>query len=282
MIIWLASYPKSGNTWLRSLLASYYFSKKGDFDFNLLNKIDQFPSVNFFKNDKDFYLRPEDTSTKWIEKQKSINADKKLKFFKTHNAICKINGNRFTDEKNTLGAIYIIRDPRNIVSSLAHHYQIEKEEALKFMDDEKRALIEKKENRFLGFVTLFSWKFHVDSWNNCRLFPVLTIRYEDLESATYVTLKKVIEFITNISKSKISFNRQKAKNVIDSCDFDKLKNLEKKNGFKEAMIKKDKSGRVQFFNLGRENNYKKILNSNLTKKINTNYREHLKRFNYEI
>ncbi|WP_075505960.1 sulfotransferase domain-containing protein [Candidatus Pelagibacter communis] len=282
MIIWLASYPKSGNTWLRSLLASYYFSKRGEFDFTLLNNIDQFPSVNFFKNDKDFYLRPEDTSAKWIEKQKLINSDNKLKFFKTHNALCKINGNGFTDEKNTLGAIYIIRDPRNIVSSLAHHYEIKKEEALRFMDDEKKALIEKKENRFLGFVTLFSWKFHVDSWNNCSLFPVLTIKYEDLESSTYAILKKVIEFITKISKSKTSFNRQKAKIAVESCNFEKLKNLEKKNGFNEAMIKKDKSGRVKFFNLGGENNYKKILNPNLTKQINTNYREYLEKFNYEI
>ena len=59
MIIWLASYPKSGNTWLRSLLASYYYSKSGNFDFNLLNNIDQFPSVNYFKNDQDLYLKPD-------------------------------------------------------------------------------------------------------------------------------------------------------------------------------------------------------------------------------
>jgi len=50
MIIWLASYPKSGNTWLRSLLASYYFSKDGDFNFSLLKNIDQFPSYNHFKD----------------------------------------------------------------------------------------------------------------------------------------------------------------------------------------------------------------------------------------
>jgi hypothetical protein len=49
MIIWLASYPKSGNTWLRSLLASYYFSEDGDFNFSLLKNIDQFPSYDHFK-----------------------------------------------------------------------------------------------------------------------------------------------------------------------------------------------------------------------------------------
>ena len=55
MIIWLASYPKSGNTWLRSLLASYYFSKDGSFDFHLLDNIDQFPSAQFFRDKKDTF-----------------------------------------------------------------------------------------------------------------------------------------------------------------------------------------------------------------------------------
>ena len=50
MIIWLASYPKSGNTWLRALLSSYIYSEDGKFDFDLLSKIDSFPSDRYFKN----------------------------------------------------------------------------------------------------------------------------------------------------------------------------------------------------------------------------------------
>ena len=56
MIIWLASYPKSGNTWLRSMLASYFYSQNGVFNFDLLNYIDQFPSFDYFKNYKDKFL----------------------------------------------------------------------------------------------------------------------------------------------------------------------------------------------------------------------------------
>ena len=133
MIIWLASYPKSGNTWVRALLTSYYFSKKGDFNFELLKKIDQFPSVNHYKNDKDLYLKPESNAEKWLSKQKEINKDNKIRFFKTHNANCIINGNKFTDNQNTLGAIYIVRDPRNVITSLKHHYQISNDDALLFM-----------------------------------------------------------------------------------------------------------------------------------------------------
>ena len=49
MIIWLASYPKSGNTFLRSLLSAYFFTKDGNFQLDLLDKITQFPNINIFK-----------------------------------------------------------------------------------------------------------------------------------------------------------------------------------------------------------------------------------------
>ena len=79
MIIWLASYPKSGNTWLRSLLASYYFSKDGGFNFNLLKNIDQFPSYNHFKNYNKIFKNPTDTTEFWLEEQEKINSLKKIR-----------------------------------------------------------------------------------------------------------------------------------------------------------------------------------------------------------
>ena len=158
MIIWLSSYPKSGNTWLRSLLASYYFSKEGDFNFNLLKYIDQFPSYNYFKNYDKTFLNPTDTAEFWIEEQKKINSNNKIKFFKTHNALCKINNYSFTDSKNTLAAIYIIRDPRNVITSLANHYEINADQAFEFMTTDQKGITQKKKivmsdllHYFLGF-----------------------------------------------------------------------------------------------------------------------------------
>ena len=72
MIFWIASYPKSGNTWLRALLSSYYYSNKGFFDQNLLKQIGQFPEKNYFNN---FNYNPKivaDTSKFWIKVKKKL------------------------------------------------------------------------------------------------------------------------------------------------------------------------------------------------------------------
>ena len=281
MIIWLASYPKSGNTWLRSLLASYYFSKDGSFDFKLLDNIDQFPSTQFFRDKKDTFSAPEDTSNLWLSEQEKINQDNKIRFLKTHNALCKINSNSFTNEKNTLAGIYIIRDPRNIVTSLANHYQVDVNKAFDFMKDEKKALIEKVNERYLGFVPILSWALHQESWIKCTKFPILTIRYEDLQLETFQTFIKVIKFINKLSNLENLINETKAKKSIISCEFEKLKKLENKNGFSEAMVDKKTKKKISFFNLGSKNDYKRLLQTNLIDEMSSLYNQQIKKFNYE-
>lgn len=281
MIIWLSSYPKSGNTWLRSLLASYYFSKEGDFNFNLLKYIDQFPSYDYFKNYDKTFINPTDTAEFWIEEQKKINSNNKVKFFKTHNALCKINNYSFTDSNNTLAAIYIIRDPRNVITSLANHYEIDADQAFEFMTTEQKAITQKKENSYVGFVALFSWIFHQESWTNNKLFPTLVIRYEDLQNETFLTLKKVIDFIEKQINSKNSFNRDKAKKSVQSCDFERLKKLEINEGFNESPISKKDNSRINFFKLGKDNNYKKLLNKDLITKMDLKFKDEIKKYNYE-
>ena len=281
MIIWLSSYPKSGNTWLRSLLASYYFSKEGDFNFNLLKYIDQFPSYDYFKNYDKNFINPTDTAEFWIEEQKKINSNNKVKFFKTHNALCKINNYSFTDSNNTLAAIYIIRDPRNVITSLANHYEIDADQAFEFMTTEQKAITQKKENSYVGFVALFSWIFHQESWTNNKLFPTLVIRYEDLQNETFLTLKKVINFVDNFNTSNSSFNKDKAKKSIQSCDFERLKKLETIEGFIESPISKKDNSKINFFKLGKDNDYKKLLNEDLINKMNLKFKDEIKRYNYE-
>ena len=280
MIIWLASYPKSGNTWLRSLIATYFYSKDGLFSFDLLKNIDQFPQQNYFKDFEDNFEKPESTSDYWLKAQNKINQDKKIKFFKTHNAMCKINKNLFTDENNTLGAIYIIRDPRNVVTSLANHINLNVSDAFEYMLKEDNSFSYKKDGRYLAFVPLLSWALHQKSWISSKRFPVLTIRYEDLELKTYEIFKEVLLFIKKITKSSKKINKEKIKKSIQSCEFSKMQKLEKEKGFPEAWINKDKT-KNKFFNLGKKNDYNELLEKKMIIEMNEKFKDQIEKFKFE-
>ena len=133
MIFWIASYPKSGNTWLRALLSSYYYSENGNFDQKLLRTIDQFPLKRYFSNFNYDRRKVADTSRLWIKAQEQINKDKKIRFFKTHNIFGSINNFDFTDAKNSIGCIYVVRDPRNVITSLKNFYEMNDNQAFKFI-----------------------------------------------------------------------------------------------------------------------------------------------------
>ena len=281
MILWIASYPKSGNTWLRALLSSYYFSKDGSFNQEFLKMIDQFPQKSYFKDFDYDPTKTTDTSKFWIKAQEKINNDKKIKFFKTHNILGSINNNNFTNKKNTIGAIYVVRDPRNIVTSLQNHYEISKDEALNFMLNKNKFIYDYyKENDYSDFQFISSWEKNYQSWINQKVFPVKIIKYEDLNSKTYDTLKKVIEYVNKISGNKIKFDYLRAKNSIQSTSFEKLKKIEKIDGFSESVLSKNYSKKIPFFLLGPKNDWKKIFDENFKRKLNLIFNDNLNELNY--
>ena len=139
MIIWLASYPKSGNTWLRFFIVSLLLKENNEVSLKNLESIKQFPTNYHYR---DFGISKPDLgnlnkiSKYWVSAQKKINSDNKIRFFKTHNALCKLDNNIFTNEENTLGTIHIVRDPRNVISSVNNHFHHNSlEESKKFILD---------------------------------------------------------------------------------------------------------------------------------------------------
>ena len=281
MIFWIASYPKSGNTWLRALLSSYYYSKDGFFEQNLLKQIGQFPEKNHFNGFNYNSQIVTDTSKFWIKAQEKINSDNKLRFFKTHNVLGAIENNNFTNKRNTIGAIYIVRDPRNIITSIQNHYELDIDKALKFMLSEKKYIYDyHRENDYSDFQFISSWEKNYQSWIEQSIFPTKIIKYEDLNNKTFDTFKEIIEFIEITISSKNSFNRIKAKNSIQSTSFDKMREIENKKGFVESVLSKNYSKKIPFFHLGPKNNWKNIFDQKYQEKLNSIFEENLKELKY--
>ena len=281
MIFWIASYPKSGNTWLRALLSSYYYSKDGFFEQNLLKQIGQFPEKNHFNGFNYNSQIVTDTSKFWIKAQEKINSDNKLRFFKTHNVLGAIENNNFTNKRNTIGAIYIVRDPRNIITSIQNHYELDIDKALKFMLSEKKYIYDyHRENDYSDFQFISSWEKNYQSWIEQSIFPTKIIKYEDLNNKTFETFKEIIEFIEITISSKNSFNRIKAKNSIQSTSFDKMREIENKKGFVESVLSKNYSKKIPFFHLGPKNNWKNIFDQKYQEKLNSIFEKNLKELKY--
>ena len=282
MIFWIASYPKSGNTWLRALLSSYFYSEDGIFNQDLLQNIAQFPEKRHFIDFNYDTKKVAETSKFWIKAQEKINENNKINFFKTHNILGSINNNNFTNKKNTAGAVYIVRDPRNVLTSIQNHYELSKEEALKFMLNEKKYIHDYHvKNDFSDFQFISSWEKNYKSWINQKIFPVKLIKYEDLSVKTFDIFIEIIEFIQSITKEKNYFNHLKAQNCIISTNFENMKNIEKNHGFLESVLSKNDSRKIPFFHLGPKNDWKSMFDKNYQEKINLIFGKYLKELDYQ-
>ena len=277
MIIWLASYPKSGNTLLRSILASYFYSNDGLLKFEDLYKITQFPLSEQFMplgididNDKEVFKN-------FINAQKLINQEKrKIRFFKTHSSLCSVHNHNFTDLHNTLGAIYIVRDPRNVVTSVAHHYNLSIDEATETMVDKNRYM--QKTTRNLR-VFIGSWNFSYNSWKNLKdQKKYLLIRYEDLITKKKTVLLKVFKFLSLLGMN-FDLDMIKLNKVIKNTEFEKMKIKEQNEIFSEAVTDKD-GKRKNFFNLGPKNDWRRLLDKQNRDKIEKNFEKEMIELGY--
>ena len=266
MIIWIASYPKSGNTYIRSLLSAYYFSKSGEFEFDLLKNIKQFPDKFFF--DKELN-NIEEAFKNYVPAQKKIFENKKVRFLKSHNLLGLYKGHPFTVPEYTLGAIYVVRDPRNVILSLMNHYSLSEKEALDFITDDNRD-IHQDENDFAAYSFLSSWAKHYTSWSTAKKYRKLLIKYEELKSNKYEIFRDIIVYVNTLLNRTERVNKEKLKRAIESTEFNILKQKETKKGFVESA--KDKKGKIKiFFNKGFENDWKNSISSKSIKKIETKF-----------
>ena len=264
MIIWLASYPKSGNTWLRSIIASLLYTNDGVFDFSLIKKIKQFPSRKTFKDFTENFNNINEISKFWIIAQEKINLTNEIKILKTHNLNCKIKNNFFTDKSNTLGTIYVVRDPRSLVSSISNFYQKDYEKSKNFLISKQILSARPKDSKDNDIATLIgSWSDHYNFWTK-KNSNLLLIKYEDLILDIEKELNRIILYLTKFMK--INVNSEKIKNIIDSTSFYQLQKMEEKGLFDENVYGLNKE-KIRFFNKGPTNDWKKELDKNIQTEI---------------
>ena len=282
MIVWLASYPKSGNTWVRSFLSSLMYKDDGLADLNSMS-ISQYPLRVHFRGLVNEFDNIKLLSEKWISSQDFLNLDNKIKFFKTHHVMCNLGKNSFTNYENTFGVIYIVRDPRNVITSVLNYYSKKNyEEAKEFLFDEGRIIgvdLSKKyeyENNNNIITLISSWKTHYNSWKNFKK-NFLLIKYENLinnERNEFLKIRNYLE-----EKLNLKFSDSKFDTAISSNSFSKLKKIEEIEGFSEN-IKINSKPNVNFFNLGPENNYKNLLDEKISKEIEKTFYSEMKELGY--
>ena len=278
MFVWLASYPKSGNTLVRSMLASYFFSDDGKFNFNLLNNILQFPYVGLFKKIGVDIKNEKEVIKNYIKVQQYINKKSSIQFLKTHSYLFNIDKNPFTNLNLTLGVVYIVRDPRNVLLSAANHNQVTQEQMFETMF-KSHILGSKNSNNLITYNG--TWASNYNSWKSFKnINKYLLIKYEDLVSDKENTFIKILNFIHKLNGSNFVLNEKKFKNIIETTDFQKMQKLEEQTGFVESMVNKKTGKKVKFFNLGSENKWEKFLNQDLQKKIEESFKDEMIELGY--
>ena len=282
MFVWLASYPKSGNTLVRSMLAAYFFSNDGVYNFDLIKNIKQFPVNALFQRIGIDIQNEEEVIKNYIKVQASFNKKNSVQFLKTHSYLFNINNHAFTDLNNSLGVVYIVRDPRNIVSSLANHMGSSSEKSADILINSFKFgnifsdQIAEQTRLYLG-----TWNGNYNSWKSFKNEGrYLLIKYEDLIKDRDFTFRKILKFIYKLQGVKFKIDQKKFQNTIETTDFDRMKSMEKEKGFFEAKTQKETGKKIPFFNLGPQNDWQKLLDKKVRKKIEEAFKKEMLELGY--
>ena len=278
MFIWLASYPKSGNTLVRSLLASYFFTRDGICNFEIIKNILQFPEVKLFIKNGINYKDEMETIRNYIKVQETINKKDSVQFLKTHSYLFNIENNPFTNLENSLGVVYIVRDPRNVLISAANHNQISHEKTLEQL---VHGSVMGKNDGETTRVYTGNWASNYKSWKSFEsASKYLLIKYEDLIFDKEKTFLKILDFIHKLSKKSFVLDNAKFKNVLNTTDFGNMQKMENETGFHESLVDNKTGKKAKFFYLGPKNDWKKLLNKVIQKKIEVAFKKEMTELGY--
>lgn len=279
-IVWLASYPKSGSTWVRALVTNYRRQEQAPADINRLDggpiasarlEFDEWVGIEASALGEHVVdrLRPE------VYRRIASSAEAPL-FLKVHDAWSRADNDvPIFPPDATLGVVYIVRNPLDIVTSLANHYGTSPEEAVRRLcDQDAKTADSAVDLRHQLRQRLGSWTEHVRSWVDESGLPVEVVRYEDLAADAVAALSRVIRFCGLDGNRDSSCPARVAKAVAFS-DFAELRRQEHESGFKERP-----PAAQTFFRRGRVDGWREELNLSLVRELVDAHRPTMERFGY--
>ena len=239
-IIWLASFPKSGNTWLRSFLANYFQPPGKSLDINSLR---QFTTGD---GRQDFFDRANGrpfrgkTMEDWVKIRpkvlRLIAASKSgHHFVKTHCQVAKLGEVDIIPPQVTAAAVYLIRNPFDIAPSYARHLTVDMNTAIDRMTD--RQAVQGSESRILE--TMGRWDDHIRSWTTAHGLPLHVMRYEDMLADAAKAYRALFGFL------RVPVDNGRLNRALRLTSFESLQKQERKHGFRERP-----TGMKQFFARG--------------------------------
>ncbi|CDZ77632.1 Sulfotransferase domain protein [Legionella massiliensis] len=275
-IVWLASYPKSGNTWFRIVLSNLLNSVGQTLDLNketiigtgaaarsMMDKALGFDS-NLLNEDELEKLRP--LVYCWQAEQQ-----KQPEYFKIHDAFYELN-NRLplVPRDASAGVVYFLRNPLDVAISFAHHMNTSLDRAIDMMNDPFLTLKGFTQRPMAQFrQRCSSWTGHVKSWTSIKDIPLLILRYEDMSFATLETFSQAFQFL-NMSVSEAMILA-----ALEKSNFEHLKNYEQQFGFRESS---PLAG--NFFRKGIVGDWESTLNNEQIGRIIRDHGVYMRRFGY--
>lgn len=273
-LVWLASFPKSGNTWVRLFITAYRFGLQevaingptatvGDMN-EYLYRIVSPKSPEKLSFMDVVSLRPA-----VLMHLQQMYATLRPLVVKTHWPNVLFSGISAVPHHLTEKAIYIIRDPRDIVPSYAAHFEMDIDKAIRQMGSEMFIYEAATGGDFFLDVPMLSWSEHVHSWIDGipqdRLFIA---RYEDMLSDPETVFGAMVGFLFGDS------DKQRVRRAIKACEFGKLRRQEDKHGFHE------RRGGENFFRSGRAGAWRDVLSEEQVRKIESSHGGRMKQFGY--
>lgn len=270
-IVWLASYPKSGNTWLRAFLLNLMTDADEPVDINKMAALTQGDSqAKWYAG---FDARPptalgaEDLARLRPQVHVRIaESSPDSVFVKTHNALVEVAGTAMISQSATAGVIYVVRNPLDVALSYADHLGVTVDDILTLMAER-------------GFETPASashvpehhsdWSSHVKSWTQIAHPALHIVRYEDMAARPVVTFAAIAGFLG------LDPSREALRRVVRFSSFKVLSAQEKKSGFVERTpVQKS------FFRAGKPGGWRKQLTQAQVRRVLDVHREQMQRFDY--